>query len=316
MRHRSFRRFSKRKFITLIFTVIICVLYQLFGFEQQRSVVISYEDNSVAQDFSKRKSLRVCTWNVHNYNVSNRRVNGRWVSYPKPESERDEIASTLAKINADVVLIQEMGDATYMQDLCERLRKAGVSYAFAGVSNYDVPSRLGILCKVKPAKVFDFSNTYFQFNRQKMYSPRGALGVKIDINSRSVYAFAIHLKSKVSAKKEDENFTPFRRAELKAIVRRITKATANDSLTIIGGDFNDEPNKYLLKSAEQFKVVAQSDLVGSNYTYSWRKKNAFYMYDYFLASENLLPYLKKGRVIAKTSVSDHRPVYVDICFEK
>ena len=315
MRRRSFRRFSKQKFIVLLLAVIVSFLWSFFEIEGKTPIIVS-ENLAVAQDLSKQTSVRVCTWNVRNYNVSNRRVNGRWVSYPKSEAERDEIATTLAKINADIVLLQEMGDATYMRDLCERLKKAGTNYAFASVASFDSSLRLAILCKAKPTKVFDFSDTYFRFNKQKMYSPRGTFGIKIDVKSHSIYAFTIHLKSKLSAKKEDENFVPFRRAELKSIVRRIEKTTGKESLVIVGGDFNDEPTKYLMKSAGEFKVVNQADLLGAKSTYHWHKKNEFFMYDYFLASKNLLPFLHKGVVCPKTNASDHRPVFVDITLEK
>ncbi|MBE6414391.1 MAG: hypothetical protein E7035_07570 [Verrucomicrobiaceae bacterium] len=310
MRRRSFRRLTKKRAIAIALSMVLWLFWWLFAPVSNLSDV---EISDVQECEFTRDFVRVCTWNVHNYNVSNRRVKNRWINYPKPENERDAVAFTLAKIDADIILIQEMGDKTYLNDLCIRLSKAGKKYPYAFVSEYDSPSRLAILSRIKPNKVFDFSDTRIIVKGEHTYSPRGTLGIKTNIKGKELYTFSLHLKSKVNAKKKDENFIPFRFAELRAIGKRVQYATGKNALVIYGGDFNDEPKPRFLKNLGDVSIVPQSDMLGSSYTYHWLKKNIFYTYDFFVVSPRLASFIKKPAVIVpKGEGSDHCPVYVDI----
>ena len=276
---------------------------------QNVDIATTANDDTFTRDF-----IRVCTWNVHNYNVSNRRASGgRWISYPKPENERNAVCEILAKIDADVILLQEMGDMTYLQDLHSRLSQAGKVYSTAIVSAYDAPSRLAILSRIKPSKVFDFSDTQISVKCEKTYSPRGTLGVRLDVAGESFYAFSIHLKSKVGAKKQDEAFVPFRFAELRAIRKRVESSIGKNAKIIYGGDFNDEPKKRFLRNLGDVECLNQADMLGFSHTYHWEKKNIFYKYDFFAVTQSLVPFIKGNAVITPNGIaSDHRPVYVDI----
>ncbi len=314
MRRRPFRRFSKKRATTIAMVAVLWLFWWLFAPIAKNS---SIEDSEFAKPEFTRDVLRICTWNVHNYNVSSRRVRGNWINYPKPENERNEIASILSKIDADVVLLQEMGDITYLKDLCERLKNMGKGYPYAFVSVNDVPSRLAILSKVKPEKVFDFSDTRIRVKGEPLHSPRGTLGIKINVKGKEFYAFSIHLKSKVNAKKKDENFMPFRFAELRAIGKRVNSVINDNSMLIYGGDFNDEPTPRFLRNLGDVNVVKQADKFGDVYTYHWRKKNIFFKYDYFVVSPKLAELIKNNAVVVgKSYASDHRAVYVDIVLDE
>ncbi len=316
MRRRPFRRFSKKRSVIAFISLLLWIVWLLF-YPSKKSTDTGFltetESSEISSDY-----IRVCTWNVHNYNVSNRRAcGGRWISYPKPEEERNAVCATLAKIDADIVLLQEMGDLTYLRDLHSRLSKVGKNYAFAIVSSFDAPSRLAILSRVKPEDVFDFSDTKIVVKGEKTFSPRGALGIKIKLNDEILYAFSIHLKSKVGAKDNDEGFMPFRFAELRAIRKKVENVTGKNTKVIFGGDFNDEPKKRLLRNLGNVELVSQRDFTGLAYTYHWRKKNVFYQYDYFVVSSTLSPFIKKHAVVVPNGeASDHRPVYVDILLNK
>ena len=131
-------------------------------------------------------------------------------------------------------------------------------------------------------------------------------------NNVELFIFNLHLKSKVNAKKKDENFIPFRFAELRAIRKNVKKLTSSDSLIVYAGDFNDEPTKPLLRNLGDVALVQQSDKTDSSFTYYWHKKDILYKYDYFLVSRNLLPLLSTAVVCEHQNGSDHKPVYVDI----
>ena len=331
MRRRPFRRITRRRAAAFLLAAVFWTLWTLLAPESDFSVSSAPETSAApaqaadnaAQPLSTSTNggfagdtLRVCTWNVHNYNVSNRWTNGRWVSAPKPEAERDAVADTIAHINPDVVLLQEIGDTYFLDDLRARLRSRGIDYSFAAVSKFDAVSRLALMSKIPPEKIFDFSDTDFTFGGVKRYSPRGALGASIPVRgAEPVNVFALHLKSKVGARKNDENFTPFRHAEIRAIrSRAISAAGGETALILFAGDFNDEPSRALTRNfGGAFSVVPQSDSRGLNWTYHWKKRDIFYRYDFFVVSQPLLPKISKGVVVSDSeNGSDHRPVYVDI----
>lgn len=314
MRKRAFRRFGRGRVLAASVSLLLWLAWLWFAPQGGSPENVRLDDSSAAQseDISQRESLRVCSWNVRNYNVSNRRAGDRWASRPKPESEREAVGATLAKINADVVLLQEMGDMTYLEDLRARLKKRGAVYRFAAVGGYDAPSRLAILSKFAPAEVFDFSSLPIEVKGSRAYSPRGTLGIKLACRAAPLFVFCLHLKSKVGAKKADENFIPFRFAELRAISAKVSPLARGGGMVLIAGDFNDEPSKALLRNLRGFSAVPQGDFAGAAYTYYWAKKNVFYVYDFFAASNAVLPRVSRASVVPSGAASDHRPIYLDI----
>ncbi len=311
-RRRPLRKLSKKRAIAFAFALLLCVVFSLFKDESVVPPERSHLPEATSSEETSRDVIRVCTWNVHNYNVSNRRVNGRWISHPKPENERNIVCDVLAEINADIILLQEMGDMTYLNELIARLEKAGQKYRYAAVSGDNSPARLAILSKIRPERFFDFSNLKFRLKKEMCYSPRGTLGAKFNIRNCEFFLFNLHLKSKVNAKKKDENFIPFRFAELRAIRKCVKKVSGENALVLYTGDFNDNPTKPLLRNLGDVSLIKQSDAFGSNYTYHWHKKNILYQYDFFLASKKFLPFLSNATVGEHKNGSDHRPVYIDI----
>lgn len=332
MRRRPFRRMTRRRAAAFLLAAVFWTLWTLLAPEADFSASFAPETSpasvraadNAAQPLPTSTNgggfagdtLRVCTWNIHNYNVSNRWIGGRWTVAPKPEAERNAVADTIARINPDVVLLQEIGDTYFLDDLRSRLRSRGIDYPFSAVSKFDAVSRLALMSKIAPEKTFDFSDTDFTFGGVKRYSPRGALGARIPVlGAESVNVFALHLKSKVGARKTDENFTPLRHAEIRAIRARATSAAGGETaLILFAGDFNDEPSRGLMRNfGSAFSVVPQSDSRGLNWTYHWKKRDIFYRYDFFVVSQPLLPKILKGVVVSDSEKgSDHRPVYVDI----
>lgn len=265
--------------------------------------------------------VRICSWNVHNYSVANRMVNGKWREHPKPESEKAALRSVLRKINADVVLLEEMGDEVYLAELRDALQKEGLAYPFCAITSYDAHTRVAILSRIKPEKFFDCSDISFELKGTKVFSPRGTLGVKFTTAKKNWYAFALHLKSKTGARKADEQFYPFRFAEVRAIDARIFSIAA-DAPTIAAGDFNNEPSDALFRNFGKTKLamLGGGDFASANaYTYYWKKKDIAYIYDYFVVNSAMSAYAGAPAIINTDEVraaSDHLPIVVDLDFGK
>lgn len=318
---RSERRFNKKYLTQALLVFSLWLLWALFSPELSKQSS-NFEDIVLSDAPAKFSPdvVRVCTWNVRNYSVSGRRIDGKYVQAPKPESEKKHLREVLKKINPDVLMIQEMGDIEFLRELQTDLARENLMYPYLALTRYDVPSRLAVLSKIKPTKIFDCCDIKFNFRKDNRQSPRGTLGLAFDSNGVRWYAFAIHLKSAQGARKSDEKFTPFRLAEIKAIDLRVSHEIGKNQPVIMCGDFNQEPTSALLKNLKKLKLelVEQSDCFGKSQSYYWAKKNVYFMYDFFLASNKMRKYISEKAVVfdAGFVASDHRPVYVDLDFRK
>lgn len=260
------------------------------------------------------KSLRVCTWNLNNYNINRRNVNGAWRFAPKSEEEKRMLCDTIANIKPDVLLVNEIGGFDYLSEFRSMLARKGQFYKYMFVGNTKAVSRLGILSKYPPSRTFDFNPLRFEVMGQNGTSPRGAIGAEFDYGRGKLYVFSLHLKSKLGAKKRDEKFAPFRFAEIRAIDSAIFNLAGSSPL-LLGGDFNDEPAPALLHNflSQDLLLVPQSDAAGGVYTYYWKRREKFFQYDFFMANHSMMEKLKLPASIYDGAMgSDHRPVYVDI----
>lgn len=324
-RRRSFRKPSPKRAAQFAAVVLLWVLWSLFspdfdgGQPADQPAPIPPSEVPVRTSSVAEGRVRVCTWNVRNYSVAGRKIGGKYVQSPKPEAEKTALRKSLAAINADVLLIDEMGDAAFLRELRDDLAKfEGLVYEYTATTRYDSPSRVAIMSRIKPEKFVDCCDIKFEFKGDNRFSPRGTLGACFDVRGVKWYAFAVHLKSPLGARKSDEKFTPFRFAELRAISARIKSETGGCKNVIVAGDFNQEPSDALLRNIRGMVLVPQSDDDGREYTYFWSKKNIFYRYDFFLFSKPMLPFLSGAAAVWKRGgdASDHRPVYVDLDFSK
>lgn len=258
--------------------------------------------------------VRVCTWNLRNYGVARHFAGGKWREHPKPESERAAIRSILRRIDADIVVLEEMQDRAFLMDLRNSLHSEGLSYKYWAIGKNEAPMRVAILSKLEPEKFVDRSLLIFAYGGDFRASPRGTVGAVYKCGNVEWSVYGFHLKSKYGSKKGDGGFAPFRAAELSAALSEMSHSRP----ALLCGDFNDEPSEILKTlSGFGFRLVEQSDAEGLAYSYFWAKKNRRFVYDCFYANAKMEPFIRgRARVFGSESLSssDHRPVYVDLDF--
>ena len=68
--------------------------------------------------------VRVGTYNIRIYLMTDRLVDGTWrKNYPKPENEKTALREIIAREKPDILAIQEMGTAPYLQELLRDLKR-------------------------------------------------------------------------------------------------------------------------------------------------------------------------------------------------
>ena len=69
-------------------------------------------------------SVRVATFNLRNYLICDRLVEGVWrKEFPKPEKEKAAVRSLIKKVRPDVLALQEVGPKPFLRELQMDLQK-------------------------------------------------------------------------------------------------------------------------------------------------------------------------------------------------
>lgn len=279
----------------------------------------------------RAEDLRVATYNLRNFLVCDRMVEGVWRrEYPKPEKERKAVRNIVSNIQPDVLALQEIGPEPFFKDLQEDLRKVGATYPHqAWIEAEDENRHLAVLSKipiVETRRHLDLDFKYFD-GREKI--KRGLLEVVFETHGVKWSLFVVHLKSKWTERKDDFEAATRRTGEARAARDFIKKTypAENAPRYLVAGDFNDHrdsaPLRRFLQSGDTqlTTIVPAADSRGEVWTHYWKKRDLYSRVDFFLATSPMLERVKDGRGVVADSpeaglASDHRLVYIDLRFEK
>ncbi|MBN1403468.1 MAG: endonuclease/exonuclease/phosphatase family protein, partial [Opitutales bacterium] len=263
-------------------------------------------------------------YNVRNYNVCDRVVDGAWTpAYPKPEVEKAALRAVLREVSPDVVMLQEMGGAAFLEELRQDLSAEGLLYPFSVSMLADDDERcLCILSKLPFAAILEHKELPFTVRGEKMSVRRGLLGVTfLSDAGREWRLYNAHLKSRYGSDKDPLGNRLEREGEARAVRERILKDGAE--LWLLGGDMNDTPGtgtwrRLCGKGGEKTGVdLRPLDSNGECWTYFYSSQDTYERIDMLLCSPLLFPALEAGSAKICDSekamqASDHRLVYVDM----
>lgn len=86
-------------------------------------------------DFARAESLTVATYNIENYGPADRMTDaGFRKDYPKPEGEKRALRAVIRALNADILVLQEMGGQPYLDELRRDLKSEGLDYPHAALA--------------------------------------------------------------------------------------------------------------------------------------------------------------------------------------
>lgn len=276
---------------------------------------------------ARAETLTIATYNVENYGPANRLTEaGYRQDYPKPESEKKALRAVIRGMNADVVVLQEMGGQPYLDELQHDLKAEGVNYPQAVLmAGSDADRHVALLSKRPLKTVVPHADLEFSYFGGQERVKRGMLEVSVATTAGDVVVFGVHLKSRYTDRSDDP-LSGLRRIGEATAVRDRVLARVHDPAKgrfLILGDCNDvKASKALQRLQTRGKMsiahlLPSADSRGETWTHSYRKEDSYSRVDHILVSSALRPVVQGGvaRIYDGPGVgeaSDHRPVMVTL----
>jgi endonuclease/exonuclease/phosphatase family metal-dependent hydrolase len=273
----------------------------------------------------RAEPVTIATYNVENYGSANRLTEaGYRQDYPKPEAQKQALRTVIRGLNADVLVLQEMGGPEYMAELRRDLRTEGLDYPHVALASAaDDARRLAILSRRPLVSVVTHDDLTFKYFGAPETVKRGLLEATITTAAGDLVLFALHLKSRFTERPDDPLSALRRAGEATAIRDRILRRfpTPGTVRFIVLGDCNDSrtsrPLAFLQKRGRTdiATLLAGADSRGEVWSHAFRREETYSRVDQILVSPGLLPAVRDGvaRIYDGPGVreaSDHRPVYV------
>lgn len=282
----------------------------------------------VAGSCAGSEVLTVATFNVQNYLIEDRMVEGRWRSeYPKPEKERDAVRNLIRRYDPDVLVIQEMGDMPFLEELQQDLELEGLAFPHRYVhQGEDEVRHLALLSKepftVERTPVLDFK--YFD---SRIPVKRGLLEARFETGGHAWTLYGVHLKSRYTSNREDPQSVKRRTGEAQAIrdyIRSKYPPESEPSYLVVG-DFNDTRGSATLRRLLEVsgrtltELVPAADSRGETWTHYFSREDVYSRVDFILASPRMMQALvpDSGVVVddpEALQASDHRMVLARFSF--
>jgi endonuclease/exonuclease/phosphatase family metal-dependent hydrolase len=281
----------------------------------------------IAAAIVRAETLTIATYNVENYGSVGRVTEvGYRPDYPKPEKEKNALRGVIRAVGADVLVLQEMGDAPYLEELALDLRAEGLDYPHRVLlDGPDGDRHVAVLSRRPLLRIVRHANLPFAYRGGTESVKRGLLEVSVAAAGGEVTIFAVHLKSRLTEVAADPNAEARRAAESGAVRDRILQRFPNPGAAryVIAGDFNDGPasrtmERMLARGATRVAaLVPASDSRGESWTYHYAREESYSRFDHLMVSEALRSRIAGGRARifdgpGTGEGSDHRPVMLTL----
>lgn len=277
-------------------------------------------------------SVRVASINVQNYLLMDRWIDGRWKrDYPKPEKEKRALRSMINQVDPDVLLIQEIGDLPFLNELWMDLNVTdGAQFHYSSwmQGSYEEEERhLAVLSKIPFLSVSKHSELSFNYFGELTRPSRGLLELRFSSNQQVWTLFNLHLKSKWTEREDDPEANIRREKEARAMrdfIRRKYPPGTNP-LYIVAGDFNDHRNTAALRRFTQVNdteltwMLPCEDQNRHFWTHYYAKQDSYARLDYLLITPAMKNFYRSDSAKIYDGyhtllASDHRMVYADFDF--
>lgn len=280
---------------------------------------------SLVLSWAQAETLTLATYNIENYGPADRMTEaGFRRDYPKPEPEKRALRSVIRALQADVLVLQEMGPQAYLDELRRDLKAEGLDYAHAALAAAaDADRYVAILSRRPLTAVTTHTDLQFTYFGAKETVKRGLLEATIATTAGELTLFAVHLKSRFTDREDDPMSATRRAAEATAVRDRVLRRfpAPAEARFVILGDCNDSRTSraiaFLQKrgKTEISVLLPAADSRGEAWTHAFRREESYSRVDHVFVSPALLPSVQGGRAVIHDGpgvreASDHRPVYL------
>ena len=278
----------------------------------------------------RAETLTIATYNIENYGPANRMTEaGYRKDYPKPEAEKRSMRAVIRGLNADVLVLQEMGAQPYLDELRRDLKNEGLDYPHSALATAaDADRHVALLSRRPLTGVSSHDDLEFTYFNAKEKVKRGLLEATISTAAGDVTIFALHLKSRFTERPDDPMSAIRRAGEATAIRDCVLKRfpAPDGARFVLLGDCNDGKSSKTLEHFEKRGKTAVAELLpaadsrGETWTHFYRREESYSRVDHIFVSPGLRPTVQGGvaRIFDGEGVreaSDHRPVVVTLVLE-
>ncbi|MBA3848413.1 MAG: endonuclease/exonuclease/phosphatase family protein [Opitutus sp.] len=270
-------------------------------------------------------ALSVATYNVENYLVADRMVEGVFrKEYPKPEAEKRALRQAIKAMAPDILAVQEMGRAPFLEELQRDLKAEGLDYPHAVVLEAADPDRhVAVLSKLPFKGVREHARIPVKYLGQSDVVKRGLLEATFATREGDLTVFVVHLKSRRTERPDDPEGAAQRAAEAEAVRDAVLERFPDPAggRFIVCGDWNDTRNSKPVRTLAKRggtvvgEILRAYDSRGETWTHAYRREDTYSRIDYLMVSPGLKPFVRnKGNARIHDGpgvrdASDHRPVY-------
>lgn len=280
-------------------------------------------DDSIAPE----NELRVTSYNVENYLTMPRHIGGKFLpNVGKPESEKAAVTRMIGTLHPDVLGLEEIGEASQLEDIQRRLRKSGMEYPYSEyLQGNDTTRHIALLSRFPIVERHSQGELPLWVGGVTLHSPRGILDVTVEPSpGYRLRILCVHLKAKLEVAEYDE--AALRNAESKELRRYVRDILRTDPETrlILMGDFNDTKNERSLWQItgkpdwpDSLHPLPLTDDRGELWTEYWSTADVYSRIDYILTARKLEPEIDMAHSgIARPAfwneASDHCPVTLSL----
>ena len=244
-----------------------------------------------AQVKPQLKNVKVLSYNIYNYNPAES-------SYQlKSSVSRKATASVIAEINADIVLLSEVGHGSALDELLNDLAKRGIYYSFKSiVEGPDALRRLCVIAKFPAVKIDHQLDVKYKIKGNLESVSRGfAYCVFEWENKYRLHFVGAHLKSKVPHPLGQTDMRRYESRQLHYLIDRIQKSEPEANI-LVTGDMNDDYSSSAIKEIQYRRYKNEKRLYDlrpfdrnhGSWTYYYDKTDEYSRIDYFFSSYHML----------------------------
>ena len=246
-----------------------------------------------------------------------------------------EVAKVVASLEADIVVLTEVGDQRDVNELNAAIGQLGVSYPQSFVcscTDFNTQQRVAVLSKLplsnmKPS--IEGAEGYYEEqdddDSENQTTLTKGLAVDFQFAGRPVTLYGTHLRSEGSGAEADEQ----RIAQASILRRYALKHIEAGELFIIAGDLNDGRGQPAIRHVQGYDDIwedllqtgdtaffADEDTWGSRWTYEFEgNRNQI---DHILLAPAFLAIMRRSDIATtipdqpNKTASDHRPIIVKL----